>query len=296
MPLMTHSSPSRTSRRLEVHHVGAVVRLGVETLGSLRVESVVSVTGEVVARTPDTVNPKIPTGTVEVNVTPSRSSRGRRPALPGRAGHRGARGPAAALPVPRPAQRPGHRAVPQRARLTQAGPHPPDRVVASSRSRRHPTATRPRGHGISWCRAGCIRGELYHSPGAAAVQAATHGGRSRALLPDRACFRDEASRADRSPGEFYQIDLEMALPPRTTSSARWSTSSSSSSRELTAKRAEAPFPRLTFADVVARYGTDKPDLRFDLTIAELTELLGGPPSSPCSGCRAAKGHAIRAFR
>jgi len=36
----------------------------------------------------------------------------------------------------------------------------------------------------------------------------------RALLPDRPCFRDEASRADRSPGEFYQIDLEMAFATR----------------------------------------------------------------------------------
>jgi aspartyl-tRNA synthetase len=66
--------------------------------------------------------------------------------------------------------------------------------------------------------------------------------------------------------------------------------------ELSTKRAQAPFPRITYADAVARYGTDKPDLRFDLAIADLTVDLGGSTELPMFSDAPAKGHAIRALR
>src|SRR5207302_3422237 len=66
--------------------------------------------------------------------------------------------------------------------------------------------------------------------------------------------------------------------------------------QLSGKRAGAPFPRLTYADAVARYGTDKPDLRFGLPIADLTASLGGTTDLPMFSEAPTKGNAIRALR
>ena len=111
------------------------------------------------------------------------------------------------------------------------------------------------------------------------------------------CFRDEDARGDRSPGEFYQLDMEMAfadqedvfaviedvLPPIF---AKYGTYDIAS---------EAPFLRISFNDAMDTYGTDKPDLRIDLTLRDMTELakstVGFPPFEtaqcvkmiPCSG-------------
>jgi aspartyl-tRNA synthetase len=110
------------------------------------------------------------------------------------------------------------------------------------------------------------------------------------------CFRDEASRADRSPGEFYQIDLEMAFATQEDVFAEVEELMVLIARELSDKRAEAPFPRLTFAESMARYGTDKPDLRFDLSIADLTGSLSGQTELPMFQGAGAAGHVIRALR
>ena len=89
------------------------------------------------------------------------------------------------------------------------------------------------------------------------------------------CFRDEDARADRSPGEFYQLDMEMAfagqedvfaviedvLPPIFAKFGRYSRASG------------APFMRIAYNDALEKYGSDKPDLRIDLTVADATELL-----------------------
>ncbi|MGH9123717.1 MAG: aspartate--tRNA ligase, partial [Acidimicrobiales bacterium] len=121
------------------------------------------------------------------------------------------------------------------------------------------------------------------------------------------CFRDEASRADRSPGEFYQIDLEMAFATQEDVFDEVEQLMVHVVGELPApdrdgmslapaKRAKAPFPHLSFADALARYGTDKPDLRFELTIADLTKVLGGATELPMFLQAPDKGHAIRALR
>lgn len=91
------------------------------------------------------------------------------------------------------------------------------------------------------------------------------------------CFRDEDARGDRSPGEFYQLDMEMAfasqedvfavledvLPPIFAQYGKYNTAS------------KPPFVRIPYLEAMEKYGTDKPDLRIDLTVTDATELLSG---------------------
>ena len=91
------------------------------------------------------------------------------------------------------------------------------------------------------------------------------------------CFRDEDARGDRSPGEFYQLDMEMSFatqddvfgvieavfPPIFAKYGLYNRASS------------APFKRIGFIEAMETYGSDKPDLRIDLTVQDATELLGG---------------------
>ncbi|HIS66686.1 MAG TPA: aspartate--tRNA ligase, partial [Candidatus Scatomorpha merdipullorum] len=99
------------------------------------------------------------------------------------------------------------------------------------------------------------------------------------------CFRDEDARADRSPGEFYQLDMEMAfasqedvfevledvLPPIFAEFGKFNRASS------------APFARIPYVEALEKYGTDKPDLRIDLTATDVTELVGGCGFGPFEG-------------
>lgn len=92
------------------------------------------------------------------------------------------------------------------------------------------------------------------------------------------CFRDEDLRADRQP-EFTQIDIEMAFPTREDIFALIELMM----QELCAlidKRVETPFPRLTYAEAMNRYGSDKPDIRFGLELCDLTEHFRGSPFAP----------------
>ena len=91
------------------------------------------------------------------------------------------------------------------------------------------------------------------------------------------CFRDEDARADRSPGEFYQLDMEMAfatqedvfavledvLPPIFAKFGSYDRASG------------APFTRIPYMEAMEKYGSDKPDLRIDLTVQDATEVLSG---------------------
>jgi len=99
------------------------------------------------------------------------------------------------------------------------------------------------------------------------------------------CFRDEDARADRSPGEFYQLDMEMAfasqedvfsvieevLPPVFAKYGVYSNAS------------KAPFVRIPYLESMDKYGTDKPDLRIDLVLTDATELLSGCGFGPFEG-------------
>ncbi len=93
------------------------------------------------------------------------------------------------------------------------------------------------------------------------------------------CFRDEDARADRSPGEFYQLDFEMsfveqedvfaALEPVLHGVFSEFADASGTARQVAAP----PFPRIPYAEAMATYGTDKPDLRNPLTIVDVTEVF-----------------------
>ncbi len=99
------------------------------------------------------------------------------------------------------------------------------------------------------------------------------------------CFRDEDARGDRSPGEFYQLDMEMAfatqddvfgvleevLPPIFAKFGTYNVASS------------APFRRIGYVEAMETYGSDKPDLRIDLTVTDVTELLGSCGFEPFAG-------------
>lgn len=89
------------------------------------------------------------------------------------------------------------------------------------------------------------------------------------------CFRDEDARADRTPGEFYQLDMEMAfatqddvfevfekvLPPVFEEFGKYG------------RVSPAPFRRISYNDAMERYGSDKPDLRIDLVVEDVTDLV-----------------------
>jgi aspartyl-tRNA synthetase len=76
------------------------------------------------------------------------------------------------------------------------------------------------------------------------------------------CFRDEDSRADRSPGEFYQLDLEMSFVEQDEVFAIVEEVFGGLFTEFVPERQTfTPFPRITYRDALALYGTDKPDLR-----------------------------------
>ena len=88
------------------------------------------------------------------------------------------------------------------------------------------------------------------------------------------CFRDEDARADRSPGEFYQLDLEMAFVEQEDVFAVIEELFYGLFREFTAWEVTAPpFPRLSHADAMLRFGTDKPDLRLGLEIRDLSDIF-----------------------
>ncbi len=106
------------------------------------------------------------------------------------------------------------------------------------------------------------------------------------------CFRDEDARGDRSPGEFYQLDMEMAfasqddvfavledvLPPIF---AKYGTYNIAST---------APFRRIPYLEAMETYGSDKPDLRIDLTVQDISALVSGVDFAPF-----AEGNTVKAI-
>ena len=88
------------------------------------------------------------------------------------------------------------------------------------------------------------------------------------------CFRDEDARADRAPGEFYQLDMEMSYATQedvfsVIEPVVYNTFSKFSDKKV----AEYPFPRIAYKEAMLKYGSDKPDLRNPLVIVDLSEFF-----------------------
>ena len=95
------------------------------------------------------------------------------------------------------------------------------------------------------------------------------------------CFRDEDSRADRSPGEFYQLDFEMAFATQEDVFAVAEKVMCDTFAKFSDKKiSPAPFKRIPFAECMMKYGTDKPDLRNPLIIRDLSEFFSGVEFAP----------------
>lgn len=88
------------------------------------------------------------------------------------------------------------------------------------------------------------------------------------------CFRDEDARADRSPGEFYQLDIEMSFVSQDDVFAAIEPVLSGVFSEFSTWQADAaPFTRIKYRDAMLKFGSDKPDLRNPLTISDVTEIF-----------------------
>jgi aspartyl-tRNA synthetase len=265
-------------------------------LEPLRLESVVSVTGTVIARSPATVNPRLATGEVEVGVTSAEVL-------------------SSADVLPFPVERdtdvgednrlryryldlrrgPLAERIARRAKLaTLVRTHLAGRGFLEVQT---PilTASSPEGARDFLVPSSQYPGEFYALPQAPQQfkQLLMVGGIDR-YFQIAPCFRDEASRADRSPGEFYQIDLEMAFATQDDVFLEVELLMSAISSEMAGQTPTTPFPRLTFAEAVDRFGSDKPDLRFGMELADLSADLGGTTDLPMFADAPAAGHVIRA--
>ena len=241
---------------------------------SVSPESVVTVTGEVVARTADTVNPNIATGTVELRISEF-----------------AVQSAAAELPLPVF----GEQEYPEDARLRhrfidlrRERPHRNIKlraaVIASIRQRMTAqgftefqtpilTASSPEGARDFLVPSRLHPGKFYALPQAPQQfkQLYMVAGFDR-YFQIAPCFRDEDARADRSPGEFYQLDVEMSFVEQEDVFAAIEPVMHGVFEEFREGRTVTPppFPRFAYADAMVRFGTDKPDLRNPIRIADAT--------------------------
>lgn len=247
----------------------------------VRVESVIIVTGPVVARTEDTVNPSLPTGKVEVSIQTLEID-----------------SPAEQVPLQVNADEPAgeetrlrYRFLDLRRPTMQAKIRLRSEVIASIRRRmidqgflelQTPilTASSPEGARDFLVPSRQHPGKFYALPQAPQMfkQLFMIAGFDR-YFQIAPCFRDEDSRADRSPGEFYQLDFEMsfvtqddvfaAIEPVLAGVFEEFAAFTGTSRSVT----KPPFPRIPYAEAMLRYGSDKPDLRNPLVICDVTEVF-----------------------
>ncbi len=110
------------------------------------------------------------------------------------------------------------------------------------------------------------------------------------------CFRDEDARADRSPGEFYQLDVEMSFVDQDELFAIIEGLFEAVFSKFTAKKfTKPPFPRIPYRDAMRRFGSDKPDLRNPLEMVDVSSIFDGCGFQAFAGC-VANGGAIRAIK
>jgi aspartyl-tRNA synthetase len=264
---------------------------------ALRLESVVIMTGTVVARGADAVNPKLPTGEVELAVD-DLTVESSADTLP--------------LQVASDAEFPEetrlrYRFLDLRRERLHRNIVLRSQVIASIRRRmiaagftefQTPilTSSSPEGARDYLVPSRIHPGKFYALPQAPQQfkQLLMVSGFDR-YFQIAPCFRDEDGRADRSPGEFYQLDFEMSF---VTQEDVWATIEPvlhGVFEEFAAGRAVTPppFPRIPYAEAMAKYGTDKPDLRIPTVNAEVTAVFAGSDFKVFAEA-AARGAVVRA--
>ncbi len=245
----------------------------------LRVESVITVTGEVVARAPGTVNPKLATGAIELRVE-ALEVQSAADVLP--------------IQVAGDGQYPDdlrlkYRFLDLRRERVHRNILLRSQVITSIRRRmiergftefQTPilTASSPEGARDFLVPARLHPGKFYALPQAPQQfkQLCMVAGFDR-YFQIAPCFRDEASRADRSPGEFYQLDFEMSFVTQEDVFAAIEPVIAGVFEEFAAGRAvtPAPFPRIPYDEAMLAFGSDKPDLRNPLRIQDVTAAFAG---------------------
>ncbi len=246
---------------------------------ALRVESVVTVTGRVVPRSAETTNPRLDTGEIEL-VVDALEVQSAADVLPF---------PVAGLEQSSDELRLKYRFIDlrrdkvHRNLMLRAG------VIASIRNRmlaqgftefQTPilTASSPEGARDFLVPSRNHPGTFYALPQAPQQfkQLAMVAGFDR-YFQIAPCFRDEASRADRSPGEFYQLDFEMSFVTQEDVFATLEPVMEGVFNEFGGGRTvtPAPFPRIPYDQALLEYGSDKPDLRNPLRITDVTEQYAG---------------------
>ena len=248
---------------------------------AIRPESVITVTGKVVLRTPETVNDKLPTGRIEVQigdiVVQSRAD-----VLPLQVSSEEDYGEEVRL---------RHRYLDLRRQKMQRNIRLRCDVIASIRRRmldqgftefQTPilTASSPEGARDFLVPARLHPGKFYALPQAPQQfkQLLMIAGFDR-YFQIAPCFRDEDSRADRSPGEFYQLDFEMSFVTQDDVFAALEPVLHGVFKEFagftgaTKPVSPPPFPRIPYDQAMLTYGTDKPDLRNPLVVRDVSSVF-----------------------
>ncbi len=248
-----------------------------DAVTALKPETVITVTGPVVTRDAETVNPKIPTGEVEIRIR-----------------EMAVQNNAETLPLPVHGEHDYGEEVRLRYRFLDLRRERMHRnivlrsaIISSIRRRmieqgfmefQTPilTASSPEGARDFLVPSRMHPGNFYALPQAPQqfkqLVIASGFDRYFQIAP---CFRDEDARADRSPGEFYQLDVEMAFVEQedvfdAVEPVMRGVFEEFSERAVT----PSPFPRIAYNDAMLRYGTDKPDLRNPIEIVDVTEFFG----------------------
>jgi len=267
-------------------------------LESLRVESVVTVTGTVAARGPEATNSRLATGEIEL-VVDEVEIRSAAQELP--------------LPVAGEADYPEdirlrYRYLDLRRERLHANIMLRSRVIASIRRRmveqgftefQTPilTASSPEGARDYLVPSRVHPGKYYALPQAPQMfkQLIMVAGFDR-YFQIAPCFRDEDARADRSPGEFYQLDLEMSFVTQDDVFAALEPVLAGLFEEFAEGRkvSPAPFPRIPYGEAMLAYGTDKPDLRNPIRIADVGDHFRGSAFGLFAGI-VGKGGVVRAI-
>ena len=246
-----------------------------EEMERLRVESVIQVTGQVVRRSDETVNPRLPTGEIELRVDSF-----------------AVLSAAQQTPLQVNADEDAGEEIRLRYRfldLRRDRMHENIKlrsdVISSLRRRMEDqgfrefqtpilTASSPEGARDYLVPARLHPGKFYALPQAPQMfkQLLMIAGFDR-YFQIAPCFRDEASRADRSPGEFYQLDFEMAFATQDDVFNAIEPVLTGVFKEFGGGRSvtEPPYPRIPYDEAMRKYGSDKPDLRNPIEIAPCTE-------------------------